>query len=60
MLVMVISLPETDMDPVESSQLAVHVKVRALDEEGTDISDGTSITIIPEVGIGFYAVKVKP
>ena len=60
MFVMVISLPEIAMDPVESSQLAVHVRVRAVDEEGTVIPDGTSITIIPDVGIGFYAVKVKP
>ena len=57
---MVIVLPEIDMDPDESSQLAVHVRVRALDEDGTVIPDGTSITIIPEVGIGFYALKVKP
>ena len=57
---MVIVLPEIDMDPDESSQLAVHVRVRALDEDGTVIPDGTSIMIIPEVGIGFYALKVKP
>lgn len=60
MLVMVISLPEIAIEPVESSQLAVHVRVRADEEEGTVTPDGTSITIIPDVGIGFYAVKVKP
>ena len=61
MPVIVTSLPELVEEVVTVAaavlQLAVQVRVN---EPGIVISEGTAITNMPEVGIGFAGVKVNP